>query len=84
MPLDPTSPFTLYIAAALAIPAIMPYTISVMQPTNDKLHKKAAKADAVSDSETRQLLQKWKGMNYNRAAFVGLGAVLGAVANCIS
>lgn len=82
--LDPTSPFALYTAAALAIPAIVPYTLTAMVPTNDKLHAKAADSNSMSDAETKRLLWKWQRMNYNRSIFVGTGAVLGAVAMVMS
>ena len=52
----------------------------IMKPTNDKLHKKADEHDSMSDSETRELIQKWKGMNYNRAVIALVGTVLGAIA----
>ncbi|KAK5119503.1 hypothetical protein LTR85_007603 [Meristemomyces frigidus] len=88
----PVSPFALYTAAALAIPAIVPYTLIVMEPAaNRKLMHMAKTAEAgpsgtdlgASDADVQELLRKWKGMNLVRAAFVGTGAVLGAVASLL-
>ncbi|KAK6386538.1 hypothetical protein LTR65_008876 [Meristemomyces frigidus] len=65
----PVSPFALYTAAALAIPAIMPYTLLVMEPAaNGKLMHMAKKAEAggkgtdlaASDADVKELLRKWK------------------------
>ena len=85
MSFDPTSPFALYTAAALAIPAIVPYTLGVMAPsTVNKLVETAGKPESLSEGETKELIQRWSGQNYVRMGFVGFGAVLGAVATYVS
>ncbi|KAK4549001.1 hypothetical protein LTR36_008774 [Oleoguttula mirabilis] len=74
----PVSPFALYTAAALAIPAIMPYTLLVMEPAaNGKLMHMAKKAEAggkgtdlaASDADVKELLRKWKA---NADVYVGV------------
>lgn len=89
----PISPFALYTAAAVAIPAIVPYTLLVMEPAvNRKLMRMAKTVEAgskgteldCSGAEVADLLRKWKGMNLVRAAAVATGAVLGVVASLIA
>lgn len=81
---DPTSPFALYIAAAVTIPSIVPWTIGIMKPTNERLMQKAEKTDSVSAEESQQLIQTWIGMNWVRAVFGTTGALLGAAATVLS
>ena len=77
----PVSPFVLYSAAAFIAPCIVPYTFTVMSPTINALVAKAeGKADAPSDSNTKALLEKWRGQNLIRASIAGSAAVLGAAA----
>lgn len=79
----------LYATAAVAVPLIVPYTLLFMGPAvNHKLLSIAAVADqgkkgadvGISEGELKQVMRKWKSMNYNRAAFVALGSLLGAIA----
>ncbi|KAK3617112.1 hypothetical protein LTR56_025518 [Elasticomyces elasticus] len=81
------SPMLLYAIAAALIPCIIPYTLSVMDPgANNRLKLLAKEAERSSKSmesikdEVQELLGIWAGMNYVRAAAVGAGAVLGAIA----
>ena len=83
------SPSALYVAAALCIPCIVPYTELYMHPqVNRKLLAMGAKAEkgakaeelGTSEKEIREMFARWKGMNFIRAAFVGAGALLAAVA----
>ena len=62
----------------LAIPTIVPFTFAFMAKTNARLMEKAADEKAVSDDETRVLLEKWRWLNFGRAALVLAGSVLGA------
>ncbi|KAJ5026883.1 hypothetical protein J3E72DRAFT_243284 [Bipolaris maydis] len=84
------SPFTLYAAAAIFVPLIVPYTLLYMEPQVNKrlltlggMVEQGTKAKdlGVSDEEVRVMLKRWKGMNFVRAALVALGAVLSAVAS---
>ena len=77
---DPTSPLALYTGAALAIPAIIPYTIEIMKPTNDRLIRNAKEPNSISEGETRRLIRSWRGMNYNRAIIALVGTLMGGVA----
>jgi len=83
---------SLYIAAALLAPSIIPYTIFVMSDTNDALYKKANEASEQSkevqvrrDDSTHQLVDRWASLNVVRgmltlaSAMVGAWASLGAV-----
>jgi len=83
------SPFALYEAAALCIWCIVPYTVLHMEPrVNTKLLHMGDKAEkgmramklGTSEKEIRELFIRWKGMNFVRAAIVGTGALLSAVA----
>lgn len=77
----------LYTTAMALIPCIVPFTLALMRGTNEKLMVKArgeGKAEnARSDSETRELLAKWRKLNYGRAAMVLLGSVLACVATVL-
>jgi len=83
------SPFSLYLAATICVPCIIPYTVLYMEPKVNKklltlgaMVEKGAKANelGVSEAEIRGLLIRWKGMNFVRAGLVALGALLTAVA----
>lgn len=83
------SPFRLYLAAAILIPCIIPYTLLYMEPTvNEKLISLGAKVEkgsnandlGVSHDEVRAMLMRWKTMNFVRAGIVGIGAILTATA----
>ena len=65
-------------------PAIVPYTLNIMKPTNDRLAKKAADTSAVSTVEAHDLIRKWVGMNLNRAIMTGTGTFLAAIATVLS
>lgn len=80
---DPTAPSTLYAAAAILVPAIVPYTLAVMVPTNDRLMAKAKGLGNMGLQETRVLVEKWKGMNYVRAAMAGVATLLAGWATVV-
>lgn len=80
--LDTTAIFYLYSAAAILVPTIVPFTIGIMKPTNDKLHAKADKyrlgsSDVKEDQEMEELFRKWKMMNTIRSLFPLTAAILG-------
>ncbi|KAK5682303.1 hypothetical protein LTS10_005429 [Elasticomyces elasticus] len=82
------APMVLYAIAGAIVPCIVPYTLLVMDPrANNRLKflaKEAERSSKSTDSikdEVQELLGKWARMNYVRAAAVGAGAVLGAVAS---
>jgi hypothetical protein len=86
---DVASPFALYTAAAICVPSIVPYTLLYMEPTvNRRLLALGARVEegakakdlGVGDEEVRNMLKRWKGMNFVRAALVATGAVLSAIA----
>lgn len=80
--LDPTSPFALYTGAALALPSIIPYTLTLMKSTNDRLHKKVVEPNSMTESETKDLIRHWRVLNYNRALIALAGTLMGAFAIC--
>ena len=82
--MDPTAPFALYTAAAVAIPSIVPWTLGIMKPTNGRLMQKAENNESISPEETQQLFRRWIGMNWVRAIFATTGALLGATATVLS
>ena len=68
----------IWLAAAATGLGMMPFTLAVMMPTNNKISAMAKKAEAkeeVDEQEYTALLQKWKGLNLVRSAIVGAGAV---------
>jgi len=80
--LDSTRTFYLYSAAAILVPVIIPFTIGIMKPTNDKLHAKADKyrlgaSDVKEDRELEDLLTKWTALNTVRSFFPLAAAVFG-------
>lgn len=83
------SPFALYVAAALCVPCIVPYTVLYMEPVvNRQLLDLGAKAEkgvkvegfGTDEKDIRENLMRWREMNFVRAAIVGVGALLAAVA----
>lgn len=85
--LGPRRSCTLYTIAAMLVPAIVPYTLTLMRNVNGRLH---AKADAyrsstqdsevrthVDDREVRYLIKKWQWLNAGRAVLAGTGALAG-------
>lgn len=83
------SPFALYVAAAISVMAIVPFTLLYMEPAvNRKLlglgshTSRGVKAEhlGASEEDVMKLLIRWKRLNFVRAALAGLGALLAAVA----
>jgi hypothetical protein len=83
------SPFTLFVAAALCVPCIVPYTLLYMEPAvnkmllelGDRAEKGGEAAELRADEkDIREKLVRWRGMNFVRAAVVGVGALLAAIA----
>ncbi|KAI9669611.1 MAG: hypothetical protein M1831_007307 [Alyxoria varia] len=57
---------------------MIPFTLMVMMPTNNKLSAMAKKGEAreeVNEQEYTALLQKWKTLNLVRSVIVGAGTV---------
>lgn len=84
------SPFALYVAAAICLPSIIPYTLLVMEPgVNRELIRLGTLAEngleldriKLREHEVHTMLTSWKGMNYVRATAVVVGALLSAVAS---
>ncbi|KAF1958465.1 hypothetical protein CC80DRAFT_408719 [Byssothecium circinans] len=86
---DPASlPFKLNVAAAILFPSIIPYTLLVIGPTNEKLfakereyqsaslEDKAIEAGVQKDETVHALIDKWAVLNLARAAITGVGAIL--------
>jgi anthrone oxygenase-like protein len=76
----------LYTAAALLTPAIVPYTMLVLQPTNEALKKKLASASSAAVGEaaaelkgeednTHALVDRWASLNLVRG-LISLSAAL--------
>ena len=61
---------------------IIPYTLGIMKPTNDKLHKKVQEPNSMTESDTRRVIREWRGLNYNRALIALTGSLMGAFAIC--
>lgn len=87
--LDPSAAAYLYTAAAVLVPAIVPYTLLGMKAVNGALHAKADKlrtssfdkpSTASEDREVKELIGRWKVHNAVRAVLAGMGAVAGMVA----
>ena len=62
---------------------MIPYTVTLMTGINARLMEKAKDEKTVSDSETRELLRKWKALNWGRAVIVGIGAVVAMVGTVV-
>lgn len=91
---QPASSWRLLALAGLVTVSIIPFTLLVMVPTNDKLFaleastealraggEAAAKAAGVMGiAEAKALVVKWAAMHATRSTFPLIGAVLGAVA----
>ncbi|QIW98755.1 hypothetical protein AMS68_004273 [Peltaster fructicola] len=79
MSLDPTAPRALYAMAAISMPAIVPYTIAIMKPTNDILMARANSSAKISakDAELPSLLAKWARMNYVPTGCVSGNLIVG-------
>lgn len=74
-------------AAAVLIPAIVPFTLLVIKPVNDKLAAKVEALDGKQPGEAswdeegiEPLLTKWNRLNAVRSVMVGVGAVAGLLA----
>ena len=83
------SPLALYVAAAVSVMAIVPFTLLYMEPAvNRKLlglgsqANKGVKAEqlGVGEADVKKMLVQWRGLNFVRAALAGLGALLAVVA----
>lgn len=85
-PATPSGPFTFYTIAAILGPIIVPWTFTVMKPTNDRLSELAvaaaekSTAEKVKEEEVTQLITKWKWLNAVRAVSVFSGLLCGAYA----
>ena len=77
-------PYKLNVAATLLFPAIIPFTLLVLKPINDKLF---AKSDALALNEkaevgiaqaetTKALIERWTKLHLVRTAITGAGAIL--------
>ncbi|KAI4723765.1 DUF1772-domain-containing protein [Aureobasidium sp. EXF-10728] len=86
---EPTasSNFTLYTAAAILVPSIVPYTVFLMSSVNNKLHEKASSLANASLTDTavesgaaqgetaHELLDKWATLNFGRSLLPLVGAL---------
>ncbi|KAL9079854.1 MAG: hypothetical protein Q9157_001310 [Trypethelium eluteriae] len=91
---EPTSSsaFKLYVTAAILIPSSIPYTILLIQPTNDKLEQKvksfantsltdaAVEAGVSKEETTHALVDKWATLNIGRAVISVTGTLCAAYA----
>ncbi|KAF2847112.1 hypothetical protein T440DRAFT_481946 [Plenodomus tracheiphilus IPT5] len=77
--LGSVSPFALYLAATLCVPCIIPYTLLYMEPSVNvrlldmgaRVEKGAKSKDlGLSEKDIRNMLIRWKGMNFVRAAII--------------
>jgi len=83
------SSFRLYTAAAIIAPTMIPFTIGVMMPTNNKLEEKAqsfassgADEVGVAKEETvNALLDRWATLNLVRSVLLLTSAILGGWAS---
>jgi len=81
-----TQAFSLYTAAALLGPGIIPYTLLVMAPTNQKLHDKAdsltsstaGEVGVAKEDTVHALADRWASFNFVRALISATSAALGA------
>lgn len=83
------SPFALYVAAAVSVVCIVPYTLLYMESAVNRMLldlggevSKGIKAEllGVSERDIKRALIRWKGLNFVRAALVGMGSLFAAVA----
>lgn len=90
---DPKStPFRLNLAATILLPSIVPFTLLVIGPTNNKLiakkdefaaahaKGKAIKANTVDGETVHELMDKWATLNMARALLVAAGALCAVIA----
>lgn len=76
-----STPRALYTAAAVLLPSIVPYTILLLKPINDKLTAMANISDMSERLETAHaLVDKWGTLNLIRSLLPLAGAVLAALA----
>ncbi|KAJ4360702.1 uncharacterized protein N0V89_001269 [Didymosphaeria variabile] len=82
---DPASlPFKLNAAATLIIPSIVPFTLLVLKPINDKLFAKAdalaldekAEVGVAQEETTKALIERWTKGHLVRTVITGAGAIL--------
>ncbi|CZT15473.1 uncharacterized protein RCC_12329 [Ramularia collo-cygni] len=83
------SPFALYVTAAVCLPAIIPFTLLVMEPGVNRelirlgtLSEKGMELNRIKlmEHDIQAMLVSWKGLNYVRAALVGAGALISGLA----
>lgn len=75
------SPSSLYLAAALVAPSIVPYTRMIMWNTVTALEAKATGATMEpTDADTKSLIEKWSRQSFNRALMIATSALLGGAA----
>lgn len=84
--------FKLNLAASILLPGIIPFTIAVMKPTNDKLFErvdslssasledKTIEAKLAQSETTHALLDKWATLNLARAVLIAAGTLCGVIA----
>ncbi|EJP67854.1 DUF1772 family protein [Beauveria bassiana ARSEF 2860] len=86
------TPFALYSTAVLLVLAIIPYTLLAMEPRANKLLldlgdqvNKGLNTEVLKpvEKDVRETLIVWKAMNARRALFVGIGALLTAIATIL-
>ncbi|EDU39623.1 DUF1772-domain-containing protein [Pyrenophora tritici-repentis] len=90
---DPKStPFRLNVAATILLPSIVPFTLLVLGPTNNKLiakkdefaaahaKGKAIKANTADGETVHELMDKWATLNAARAVLVAAGALCTVIA----
>jgi len=90
---DPKStPFRLNVAATILLPSIVPFTLLVLGPTNNKLiakkdefaaahaKGKAIKANTADGETVHELMDKWATLNMARAVLVAAGALCTVIA----
>ncbi|PSR94190.1 hypothetical protein BD289DRAFT_363871 [Coniella lustricola] len=70
-------PWHVFVGAAVISIAIVPFTIVVMNPTNQALLQAAEGANNLGSEAVSQLLLKWKDLNLMRSFFPLAGAALG-------
>lgn len=66
-----------FVAAALLTIGIVPFTVMIMDPTNQALLQITSGASSLGMEATKDLLVQWKNLNLVRSFFPLAGAVLG-------
>ena len=83
------SQFAMYVAAAVSVMCIVPYTILYMEPAVNRMLLdlgsqvgKGVKAEllGVRERDIKKALIRWKGLNFVRAVLAGMGTLFAAVA----